>query len=145
MSKQKPNCLESEKGVLGSVLLDPSRMKNCISLSSKHFYTERHKYLWDALREMYVQNIDMDALTVRNYLKDKKILHQCGGEEYLLELQDSTIVPSHSQSYRNRVLETYDLREEIEVYESGLIKAYDGQSSIDRVMSSLIRKSITPY
>tara|TARA_Y100000004_G_scaffold189878_1_gene246145 strand:- start:190 stop:1461 length:1272 start_codon:yes stop_codon:yes gene_type:complete len=142
MSKQKPNCLESEKGVIGSVLLDSSRMKNCISLSSKHFYTERHKYLWDALKEMYVQNIDMDTLTVRNYLVDKKILHQCGGEEYLLELQDSTIVPSHSKSYRDRVLETYDLRKEIEVYESGLIKAYDGQSSADRVMSSLVRSSI---
>ena len=143
MQNGKPHSKTSEVGLIGSVLLDPTRMKNCISLTKDYFYESKHICIWDALKEMYVQNMDMDTLTVKNYLQDKKILDQCGGEKYLLNLQRSDIVPCHSQSYRDDIIRTYNLRKEIDVYEDGIRRAYNGESASDRVLSSLVRYSVS--
>ena len=78
------------------------------------FYMMRHQVLFRKLQEMYINNKTLDAITIRNELNDNNLLSQVG-EDYLLELMDSTIVPSHYNAYQDIVLEKSKLRKEIKI------------------------------
>lgn len=98
-----PYSEECERGVLGSILLDPSgAMRKCfrIGLDSSAFYDRRHQTLYAELVSMAQKNSRcMDAITIAEWLKSKSALEKVGGYDYLIELQDSTIVPAHVEHY----------------------------------------------
>ena len=141
MENGKPHSKESEAAVLGSMLLDPQGVMPKLSLEDNDFYFVQHRLLYNYLQIMYVKNMTMDMITIRNYLQDSNVLDSIGGEEYLLDIQDSVIVPSHVKHYQSKVKECSDLRVEIDILEKGLTKAYEGESCTDQVMSSLIRRT----
>ena len=132
-----PNDEKAERGILGAILLEPDASFSKINLSKDDFYKVQHQYLFQALKDMYVDNIGLDAITVTNYLNDNNLLKKVGGEEYLLELMDSTIVACHTQHYQKIVKEKSNLRFEIKVFQEGIRSAMDGEQSTDKVISTL--------
>jgi replicative DNA helicase len=140
--KEIPNDDKAERGVLGSILLDPQRTIPKLFLKPDEFYNVRHKLLYENLKQMYIHNNVMDAVTILNYLTDKNLIERVGGIKYLLELQEETIIPNHSESYQDIVREKYNLRSEIKIFENGLQLAYEGESASDQVLSSLINESV---
>jgi replicative DNA helicase len=132
----RPHSEEAEAGVLGSVLLDPSCMDG-LSLKPEEFYDRRHSLLWESLQEMHVSNRPLDAITVMEWLRDKNLLDRVGGHDYLLKLQDDTLVSAHSQHYAGIVSEKAGLRSEIDVLSDGLDLAYGGESASDGVLAAL--------
>jgi replicative DNA helicase len=139
--KQLPYTLEAERGVLGSALLDPQIISN-ISLSTDDFFERRHQILWGSLVEQYAEGKAMDAITIGKYLNDTNKLNAVGGYDYLVELQDATVISSHSQHYARLVKTDSELRSEIKILEDGLSAAYGRESASDTVISSLIGNSI---
>lgn len=112
-----PHSIEAERGVLGSILLDPrNSLDKLIALNVKleSFYDQRHQTLFGQLLEMSLTTVAMDAITIGQWLKEKKVLEKVGGYDYLLELQDSTLVPAHIEYYSEIVQEKYLRRRLIE-------------------------------
>jgi replicative DNA helicase len=138
----RPHSEEAEAGVIGSVLLDPSCMDG-LSLKPEEFYDRRHSLLWESLQEMHVSNRPLDAITVMEWLKDKNLLDRVGGHDYLLKLQDDTLVSAHSQHYAGIVSEKARLRSEIDVLSDGLDLAYKGESASDGVLAALSSLLVT--
>jgi replicative DNA helicase len=88
-----PQSLDSEKAVLGAIMLRPIAMQevdDIISVDS--FYAEKHSIIYRAMTELALNNEPIDLLSLSNKLKDKKLLDKIGGNTYLTELVD--IVPS---------------------------------------------------
>jgi len=139
--KTVPHSIESERGVLGSVILDPSKF-NKITLDASDFYDGRHSALWDSLSEMYKTGQAIDALTIHQYLSKNNLLGRVGGEDYLLDLQDSILVTAHSQHYAREVKRTSKLRNEIYILEDGLRSAYMGESATTSTVQDLISAGI---
>jgi len=135
--RELPNDIKAEKGVLGSILLDPTETFPKITLSKDDFYEHKHKVLFEALRNMYVDNLTLDMITIRNYLDDNNLLDKVGGENYLLNLQGVAVVPSHSKHYQSIVLDKSNLRREIKILSEALDKTYEGESNADKVISEL--------
>lgn len=131
-----PHSIESEKGVLGSVLLMPSCMDN-LSISPEHFYDRRNSRLWEGLMEMRESNKVMDAVTIGEWLKSSGALEAIGGYDYLVELQDETLVPGHSGHYVDAVKKAYNERRRIEVLEDALGAAYRGEDGLEDALSAL--------
>ena len=97
--KIPPHSIEAERGVLGSILLDPrNSLDKLVALNVKleSFYDQRHQTLFGQLLEMSLTTAAMDAITIGQWLKEKKVLEKVGGYDYLVELQDSTF---SSRSY----------------------------------------------
>ena len=134
--RELPNDLIAEQGVLGSILLDPLPSFAKIKISKDDFFVHKHQVLFEQLKNMYVNNVLADAVTIRNYLKDNKKLDFIG-EDYLLELVENTIVPSHVNHYQKIVKEKSDLRREIKILSEALDKTYNGESNADKVISEL--------
>jgi len=134
--KTVPHSIESEKGVLGSVLLD-SNVFSGVDLYSSDFYDRKNELLWESLSNMYKAGDVIDPLTIYQYLEKNNLMGRIGGQDYLIELQDAALISAHSQHYASEVKRTSDLRREISILEDGLRVAYDGKSSLTTTVQDL--------
>ena len=140
--KTLPVSDESEKGVLGSCLLDPSIIGK-IDLHEEDFYDPRNQKLWVSLKEQYAQGKAMDAITIGAWLNEHNELEGVGGYDRLIDLQDVAVISAHSEHYTEGVLKASKLRQEIKALEDGLGVAYDGESASESVISALIRANVS--
>jgi replicative DNA helicase len=125
-----PHSEEAERGVLGSILLDPgSAIDKCLAkrLRSESFYDRRHQALFDSMVEMSQANTAMDAITIAEWLKSTNALEKVGGYDYLVQLQDSTMVPAHVEYYCEIVLEKHLYRRLIEHSSEVIDNAYKAE------------------
>ena len=117
LENSMPHSPEAEKGVLGSILLDPVRSINkCFSkkLRADSFHIRKHQILYESLISMDEVSETMDAVTILNWLVEKNKLDLIGGSEYLLELQEGTIIPNHIEAYCDIVIDKFLCRKIIE-------------------------------
>lgn len=138
--KELPNSMEAEQALIGSVLLDRTRL-DYIDVKSEDFYQGKHKVLWTAILNHNADNQSWDMITLREYLQSIDSLQSVGNDNYLLQLQDSTIIPSHSQHYANVVKEKSELRKEIKILEEATRIAYEGESIADMVLGKLMKEN----
>jgi replicative DNA helicase len=130
-----PYSEEAERGVLGSILVDPLKMDEIQSLgvSTESFYVPSHRLLFTTLQEMYESGKVCDLLTVGQRLKDTGKLDQAGGYEFLEGLIDSTPITSHCTFYAEIVLEKQRIRNIISLTTEVIDKAYEDTTSEDLV------------
>jgi len=133
-----PHSEEAERGVLGSILLDPaSAIDKCLAkrLGSDSFYDRRHQALFEQMVDMSQANKAMDAITIAEWLKDHNALDKVGGYDYLVQLQDSTLVPAHVEFYCDIVQEKNLYRRLIEHSNEVTDSAYKGEEDASLLVS----------
>ncbi|MEN7972507.1 MAG: replicative DNA helicase [Verrucomicrobiota bacterium] len=133
-----PHSEEAERGVLGSILLDPSSaIDKCLAkrLGSDAFYDRRHQALFEQMVDMSQSDRPMDAITIAEWLKDHSALDKVGGYDYLVQLQDSTLVPAHVEFYCDIVLEKNLYRSLIEHSNNVTDAAYKGEDEAALLVS----------
>ncbi len=82
-----PQDLETEKALLGSLLLVPDSFFEIAHIISKEdFYSEKHKLIYDAILELINRKEPIDLLTLSAKLRERKELDQIGGTDYLSNL-----------------------------------------------------------
>jgi replicative DNA helicase len=82
-----PQNVESEKALLGSVMMRPGAVYEIIDLvSPRSFYSEKHKIIFETMLELIGKNEPIDFLTMSSRLKEKGLLESIGGSIYLTEL-----------------------------------------------------------
>lgn len=132
-----PHSEEAERGVLGSILLDPSgSLDKCLTkrLGADCFYDRRHQALFEHLVDMSQANVPMDAITIGEWLKNKSALEKVGGYDYLIQLQDSTLVPAHVEFYCDIVMESRLYRLLIEQSSEVIDSAYKGETKASELI-----------
>ncbi|MBN2702623.1 MAG: replicative DNA helicase [Pontiellaceae bacterium] len=133
-----PHSEEAERGVLGSILLDPAgAIDKCLAkrLGSESFYDRRHQALFEQMVDMSQANVPMDAITISEWLKDHNALEKVGGYDYLVQLQDSTLVPAHVEFYCDIVQEKKLYRLLIEKSSETIDSAYKGEQDAALLVS----------
>ena len=132
-----PHSVEAERGVLGSLLLDPMNSigkAQGAGVSAESFFDLRHQTLYKNLLEMACANVPMDALTIGEWLKDRGDLERVGGFEYLVELQGATLVPAHVEHYSGIVAEKKLYRSIIDVSAKMMDAAYTGEDGAKKLL-----------
>ncbi|RLA42669.1 MAG: replicative DNA helicase [Gammaproteobacteria bacterium] len=133
-----PHSEEAERGVLGSILLDPaSAIDKCLAkrLDSESFYDRRHQALFEQMVDMSQANVAMDAITIAEWLKTHNALEKVGGYDYLVQLQDSTLVPAHVEFYCDIVQEKNLYRCLIDHSNNITDSAYKGEEDASLLVS----------
>lgn len=133
-----PHSDEAERGVLGSILLDPSgSLDKCLAkrLGADCFYDRRHQALYEHLVDMSQANMPMDAITIGEWLKNKGALDKVGGYDYLIQLQDSTLVPAHVEFYCDIVMDKRLYRMLIEQSSETVDAAYRAEEEASTLVS----------
>lgn len=82
-----PQDLETEKALLGSLLLVPDSFFEIAHIIIREdFYSEKHKLIYDTILELINRKEPVDLLTLSAKLRERKELEQIGGTDYLSNL-----------------------------------------------------------
>ncbi|MFH1922431.1 MAG: replicative DNA helicase, partial [Planctomycetota bacterium] len=121
-----PQNLDAEKGVLGSVLLNPNMCDDvALILRPEDFYADAHQKLFDHVLSMHGAGGRVDTTLLAERLKQAGDLEAVGGTAYLAEVLQSVPVASHASYYAQIVREKATLRDLIHASTEILRDAYD--------------------
>src|SRR5262245_1038520 len=138
-----PNSTEAEQGVLGCILLSPNEcMGECLTKlknGSEVFYDLRHQTIFDAMAEMFDKREGIDVITLHQRLKDRQLLEQVGGVEYISTLPDTVPSSANLSYYLDIVLEKFLLRRMIQVCTEVVGRVYDYEGEVDALMDEVER------
>jgi len=118
--REWPHSPEAELGVLGCCMLDPANCINeCIArldgTSGQAFYDLRHQTIFNVMRELADELQPVDAITLRQRLKDQKRLEEVGGDAFVVSLLDTAPSASNLSYYLDIVQDKLVLRQLLEV------------------------------
>jgi replicative DNA helicase len=135
-----PNNIESEKALLGSILLQPdilTKIKKIIK--SNYFYSNKHKDLFYAICYMQSKDIPVDLLTLTERLKTDNKLDEIGGVSYITELVSCVPSSSNAEHYAKIIKEKYRARKVIETSEI-VSKMVNDNGKADESVKQTIKK-----
>lgn len=111
-SELLPHDKEAEQAVLGAIInRNEVLFQISDSLSVSDFFSPAHQKIYEAVLEISDRNEPIDEVTLGTFLRDRSLLDQTGGANYLVELAQSTPVVSNAKQYAKIVREKGRLRE----------------------------------
>ncbi|MFA9423413.1 MAG: replicative DNA helicase [Sedimentibacter sp.] len=140
--KVPPHNSEAEQTVLAAALIDHMAVEKIVNLlDNEDFYYEANKEIFDSIKQVYMQNIPVDVLTVSEELKKRGKLDYIGGFEYLARLTENIITSKNVEAYCNIIREKSTLRKLIsasnEIIEKGFKESDDVQKVIELAESRI--------
>lgn len=109
--KVPPHSVESERAVLGALLLDNSAWEQIGDrLVAEDFYRPDHQLIFRTLSEHAERMAPFDVITVSESLKRSGSLDEAGGIEYLMSLARETPSATNIRAYADIVSERAMLR-----------------------------------
>ena len=136
--RMPPQSLESEKAVLGSIMLRPGVFIEIADrIAPESFYAEKHRKIYEVMMELSTRNEPIDILTLSHHLKEKKMLEAVGGSTYLTELTNAVPSSTNAEYYADIVGEKYILRKLIETGATLAELGYDTeQRSVEDILDT---------
>jgi replicative DNA helicase len=114
--KLQPQNLDAEKAILGSILLDKDAIINVAEfLLPEHFYDDKHRFIYEAMLDLYENRDPIDIVTVPAKLSSNKVLKDIGGSSYLTELINNTPSSHNTASHGKLVRDAFIRRQLIKI------------------------------
>ncbi len=132
-----PYSEEAERGVLGSIMLDSSRVMDlCIEnqLSQESFYVPAHSTVYQFMLEVFKSGSAVDLVTLSEALKAASRLEDIGGVGFLERIVDSTPTSAHAEYYIDIVRQRHLLRCIIACARDAEKSCYRGEESADHIL-----------
>lgn len=146
-SNQNPNLrippqnIDSEKALLGSIMLKPDILNEIMTIISvESFYAEKHRIIYKTIFELFGKNDPIDILSVSSRMKERGQIEQIGGRSYLAELVN--IVPSagNAKHYAGLVQKTAMMRALIDASDYISSLGYDEAHDLDEMLDKAEKK-----
>ena len=122
----QPQALEVEKAVLGALMIDKDAYLVISELlRPESFYEPRHQKIFDAVRQLSMNERPIDVLTVTEQLSKNGVLEEIGGPGYIAELSSRVATSANLEYHANIVAEKYISRQLITYTSTIGKKAFD--------------------
>ncbi len=136
----KPQDLEAERSVLGTILVDPGAELTAIeTLKPESFYDERHQKIFKAIVELSEEHRPIDIISVKDQLHRNKDLDFVG-LPYLSKLATNVSSGIHIDYHAKLVAEAYIKRRLIEISHRIQEKTYDPSNDIEALLEFAEKK-----
>lgn len=123
-----PSNIEAEEAVLGSLMIDPSEIRNvCALITAADFYLVKHQWIFEAIVEC---GDNADLMTVSEALTRKNRLDDAGGESYLTQVMASVITALNVRSYAEIVKDRSARRKMVSAGSIAVKGAYNLEQSV---------------
>ena len=130
-----PHSDDAERSVLGAVMKNKEALFDVLEiLTPEDFYSEIHKEIFGAVRDLNRASSPVDVLTVSEELKKRKTFEMVGGRAYVAGL--TTMAPStaNASAYAKIIKENAVLRRLIEVSSDIIDKSYRQKTDAAQVL-----------
>lgn len=105
MEKQVPQNIEAERGVLGSIIIDPEALERVVAfLKPEDFYRDANRSIYEVILKLYEQREPADFITICDDLERNNKLEKVGGASYVTELINC-VPTSGNIEYYGRIVE----------------------------------------
>jgi len=126
LDRLPPQSLEAEKGVLGSILLNPVVCDDvALIIRPDDFYADANRKLFTRMLAMHDEGGRIDTVLLVERLKQAGDLEAVGGTAYLAEVVQAVPVAAHAEYYARIVRDKATLRSLIQASSQVLRDAYD--------------------
>lgn len=131
-----PHSIEAEKSVLGSVLQSKDALFEVLELlEPDDFYSEHHKEVFEAVKELNRRAEPVDILTVSEELKKRNTLAMVGGRAFVASLPTEAPSTSNAESYAHIIKEKAILRSLIAASADILDRSYKDKTDSQEVLN----------
>ncbi|AGL90547.1 replicative DNA helicase [Candidatus Phytoplasma australiense] len=97
--------IEAERALLGTLLLKPEKMDAVInSVNTNNFSNPKHRYIFEAMKQLKIQNREIDYVTVGSVLETNN-LYKTKWTDYLIELVEMTPASEYLKTYIDLITE----------------------------------------
>jgi len=101
-----PQNIEAEEAVLGAILVNPNVITKVVEfLIPDSFYKPAHRYVYEAMLQLFNQNERIDIVSVSDVLNFNTKLEIIGGRAFVNDLSFKTITTSNIEYYAKIVQE----------------------------------------
>ncbi|MTG97999.1 MULTISPECIES: replicative DNA helicase [Myroides] len=129
--KLPPQAIDLEEAVLGAMMIDKKGIDEVIDiLQPEAFYKEAHKYIFEAIDQLFVSNQPIDLLTVSTQLRTNGKLDLVGGDYYLVGLTQRITSSAHIEFHSRIILQKFIQRSLIRISNEIIEDAYDETSDV---------------
>lgn len=144
-----PQNIDSEKALLGSIMLKPEAMHEIIDMvKPDSYYSEKHRIVYNSMLELFEKNEPIDILSLSSKLKEKKQFKQIGGGAYLTELVNFVPSAANIKHYAGIVQKKFMMRNLINaadhISELGYEEDTDIEQTLDAAQSSIFEVTNSP-
>lgn len=140
-----PSSIEAEESLLGAMLQNPQAISISLSkISSKDFYSERNRLLYESIIEMHNRGIAINAETALRYLKENGLFEKVfqSDESYLMRIIDGSPFYQNAKYYAEIIAEKSLLRDLITVTQDIQKSAYEAKDAETKEIADFAEKKI---
>lgn len=121
-----PQSLDSERALLGSLLLKPDALHDVADIvRGDSFYADKHKLIFEAMCELSDRGEPIDLLSLSEKLTQNGSLERSGGRAYIAELANAAPAPGNYSHYAELVSRKHVMRSLIDTSHEISEAAYD--------------------
>lgn len=143
-NKNIPNNIEAEQAVIGSMFLSKYALdKACETLVKEFFYNNNNAIIFETIKEMNENKKPIDLTTLTTELKNKNLINEIGGVEYLSEVLESVPTAANVEYYIKLVEDAAVLRRLIEVSTNITTNAYQSDGNVNETLDEAERKILS--
>ncbi len=106
ISQLMPQNIEAEEAILGAILVNPVCLTKVVeTIKPESFYKPAHRYVYEAMVQLFNANERIDIVTVSDVLSFNNKLEIVGGRAFINDLSYKTITTSNVEYYAKVVQE----------------------------------------
>jgi len=106
ISQLIPQNIEAEEAVIGAILVNPTVITKVVEfITPESFYKPAHRYVYEAMLQLFNQNERIDIVSVSDILNFNSKLEMIGGRAFINDLSFKTITTSNIEYYAKIVQE----------------------------------------
>lgn len=137
-----PQSIDSEKAVLGSILLRKDALTEIEDvINADSFYVGKNKIIFEVMFDLAQKNEPIDMLSISSKLSERKQLESVGGNSYLAELVNMVPSSTNARHYADIVQKKYILRSLIDAADYVSELAFEeGEDHMDDILDMAEKK-----
>lgn len=129
--------VELEAAILGAAMIEKSAFGRTYGiLVEDHLYSEGHRIVYKALREMFDNSVPIDTLTVTEWLTNKHGVKEILGDNvpyFLTGLTHTVVSSAHIEYHCHLIKEMWERRKILEIKYSALESDVDTRKNISQI------------
>ena len=132
-----PHSIEAEQSVIGSMLMDRDAIIAASEIvTAGDFYQHQYGVMFEAMLELFNENLPVDLVTLQNRLKEKDVPPEVSSLEFVRDIITTVPTSANVKSYAKIVRDKAVLRRLIKVNEDIANTCYAGKEPLETILAS---------
>ncbi|ADL02948.1 replicative DNA helicase [Lacrimispora saccharolytica] len=131
-----PHSIEAEQSVIGSMLMDRDAIITASEIvTAGDFYQHQYGIMFEAMLELFNENLPVDLVTLQNRLKEKDVPPEVSSLEFVRDIITTVPTSANIKSYANIVRNKAVLRRLIKANEEIANTCYAGKEPLETILA----------